>query len=205
MSADFLEARPSFYAALSPEMITGGRSLHNWAPRFMKPLVAKWFHRFAAIGIKHLQSKALTVDDLLPLYHALSQKSLAGYDPATAGPVLFFEECLQELVRILPSLPPTAQVRLFQKLTELSSFDIRLCRADILAAVSPEARLVFSEKLVTLPDSTLKIVLTEPLLKLMDRACKRQLCARASQFQHEVKSSLLSLITPANSDSDEGY
>merc|ERR1712129_134344 len=171
LAADFVETHAHYYERIIKAVFTD-KTLHvrcdsNDAVLSARSLIAKWFQRFVAIGIKHLKAEALDHDGLASLY-ALAVVQTIEVVRHAREPLLVEEECLKILVSALSQMDGDAQLKVCSVLaakSDASTF-AHLVREDLLATLFCEAKAAFIDKLMSsLADSLLRKVLTVPILE----------------------------------------
>lgn len=221
LAAEFVEAHPPFYEQLVFAMfhaqVLQAHVLRGHAPgrdvvQHIRPSLAKWFHRFALVGIRHIEDNALSIEAFVSFFRFVceSAKVRVTRDLSSFldGTLILIEECLQEFIQLLPRMQPPTQVRIWQAFVAsvMSSWDkCKFVRVELLEQLAPEAKRIFTEHIAGLSPDCLSPVLTLPVLEHFNTSDKMQLVTRASCFNAEVKAVLLRAITPLDDDSDDGF
>jgi len=218
LAADFVESHPRFYEtvvrAMFDEVVLQIYSLN--APdiaQHVRPLLAKWFQRFAHIGVKHSADMALTINTAFSFYKIVSVAKVkvttsGGFTTTIARNLLLLEECLQEFVDLLPQMPLATQRQIWQSFaaSNMSVQDkCQFLRLDLLECMPPEAKSIFTEHIASLAESELSKFLTVPILEHFGHCAKLKLVTRASAFKVEVKTALLHMVSPVDDDSDDCF
>lgn len=158
-----------------------------------RPYLAKWFRRFASIGLQHSEDEFLSFCKIAsgPALAEITAPSRSGKSVVVlmSQKILIVEECLQEFISILPQMQRTTQVRVWEVL--FASMDgtcdwTKLVRLEVLQTLVVEAKHAFIERVVERIEriGTNDLVLADwarrnvtlPLLEHFHHAAKQTCC-----------------------------
>lgn len=209
LALEFVEAHPRFYrrvveALFSDEAPLVDIYISNSASFKQQKIAmaAKYFTSLLHVGLAHENAGTLCVGDLVALFERAVE-----HDTYISGTTLLVQSsCLATVAAALPRMGSSLQLEVVRVLTacEDARFSL-MVTSEMLANLVVEAKSLFTARMLNLSDGQLGRVCNEQVIQHLARSVKIELCQKAYLFRPEVKSSLLQLLEPDESDSSDGF